>query len=119
MFSYPISRFGNKNRIMPLKERSMGSAPSATDEEPRHNAPGAIIAELDILKPLQTVVNDDSPQFTLLDVEVLAIDSNKIVNLLHAELGGPFRVRGTLLLDRKQKAKYCKRKRADTSFRHV
>lgn len=92
---------------MPFKkQRSMGSAPSAADEEPQINAPGAIIAELDILKPLPTFINDDSPQFLLMDVVVLGKDGNKPVNLLHAELEGPFRVRGTLFLDRKQKAEY-------------
>ena len=93
---------------MPLKKRSVGSAPSATDEAPRLNAPGTIIAELNVLKPLPTVINDDSPVFTLVDVVVLGKDGNEPVNLLHAETEGPFRVRGTLVLDKKQKAEYSK-----------
>ena len=92
---------------MPFKkQRLVGSAPSAADEEPRTNAPGAIVAELDILKSLPALIDDDSPQFTLMDAVVLGKDGNQPVNLLHAALKGPFRVRGTLVLNRKQKAEY-------------
>lgn len=96
---------------MPRKMRSVCSisAPSATDEEPsKTHAPRAIIAEMDLLKPLGIIINDDSPQFSLTDATVLAQDGNRPVNLLHAELEGPFRIRGTLYLNKQQKADLSK-----------
>ena len=60
---------------MPRKMRAVGSisAPSATDEEPsKTHAPRAIIAEIDLLKPLSTIIDDESPQFSLTDTTVLA-----------------------------------------------
>ena len=92
---------------MPREMRPVGSisAPSVTDEEPsKTHAPRAIIAEIDLLKPLPTIINDDSPQFSLTDATVLAQDGSRLVNLLHAELEGPFRIRGTLYLNKQQKA---------------
>lgn len=96
---------------MPRKMRALGSisAPSAADEEPsKTHAPRAIIAEIDLLKPLPTIINDDSPQFSLADATVLAQDGNRLVNLLYAELEGPFRVRGTLCLNKQMKADLSK-----------
>lgn len=96
---------------MPRKMRPVGSisVPSATDEEPsKTHTPRAIIAEIDLLKPLGIIINDDSPQFSLNDATVLAQDGNRLVNLLHAELEGPFRIRGTLYLNKQQKADLSK-----------
>lgn len=96
---------------MPRKMRPVGSisAPSAADEQPsKTHAPRAIIAEIDLLKPLPTIINDDSPQFSLANATVLAQDGNRLVNLLHAELEGPFNIRGTLYLNKQQKADLSK-----------
>ncbi len=87
---------------MPPKRASAVNGSAA-----RNNAPRRIMKEQQILQQAVGRDTDNWPLYILEDATVYGKDKRTFASLLHAELEGPFTIRGTLVLEKANK-KHCR-----------
>lgn len=81
-------------------------ASSAVSNDAGASSPPRVLSEEEVLQSAPRVDNtDDWPIYLLTNAVVYGKDPETPVNLLHAELDGPFTVRGQLRVEAKNKGR--------------